>query len=127
MSTSTDGVTWTPPARITNGGGSYLIPGIAADPQTGALAVVAVVELPGSSGRFGAALVVARDGLRWAPPRRLDAVAMRITWLPRAEGAFLGDYLSASWTGGRPIGVVPLALAPTGSGLRQALYAGTAR
>jgi len=127
VSTSTDGVTWTPPARITNGGGSFLIPGIAADPQTGALAVVAMVELPGTSGRLGAVLLVARDGVRWAPPRRLDAVAMPISWLPRAGGAFLGDYLSASWSGGRPIGVVPLALAPTRSGLRLALYSGTVR
>jgi hypothetical protein len=127
VSTTTDGVVWTPPARITNGGGNYLIPGIAADPRTGALAVVAVVELQGTSGRLGAVLVVARDGIRWAPPRRLDAVTMQSSWLPRAGGAFLGDYLSASWSGGRPIGVVPLALAPTSSGLRLALYSGTLR
>jgi hypothetical protein len=127
LSTSADGITWTPPARVTSGGGSYLIPGIAADPQSGALAVVAAVELPGVSGRIGAALTVARDGSRWAAPRRLDAVAMRLSWLPRAGGAFLGDYLSASWAGGRPIGIVPLAHQPTATGFRQALYAGTLR
>jgi hypothetical protein len=126
LSTSTDGIVWTPPARITTGGGSYLIPAIAADPQTGALTAVALVELP-SSDRLGAVLLVARDGARWAAPRRLDAVAMQVSWLPRAGGGFIGDYLSASWAGGRPIGVVPLALAPTGAGLRQALYAGTVR
>jgi hypothetical protein len=127
VSASVDGVTWTPPTRVTNGGGSYLIPGIAADPRTGALAVVAVVELPGASDRLGAVLLVARNGTRWSAPRRLDAVTMQISWLPRANGAFLGDYLSASWAGGRPIGVMPLALPPTGAGLRQALYAGTLR
>jgi hypothetical protein len=126
LSASSDGITWTPPARITTGGGSYLIPGIAADSGTGALAAVALVELPNSD-RLGAVLVVSRDGVRWAAPRRLDAVAMQISWLPRAGGAFIGDYLSASWAGGRPIGVIPLALAPTRAGLRQALYAGTVR
>jgi hypothetical protein len=125
VSASVDGLTWTPPTRITTGGGSYLIPGIAADPRTGALAVVAAVEL--ASGRLGAVLVVARNGARWAAPRRLDAVAMRIPWLARANGAFLGDYLSASWAGGRPIGVVPLALPPTSTGLRQGLYAASLR
>jgi hypothetical protein len=126
LSASSDGIAWTPPARITTDGGSYLIPGIAADPRTGALAVVALVELP-TSDRLGAVLVVARDGVRWAAPRRLDAVAMQVSWLPRAGGGFLGDYLSASWAGGRPIGIVPLAFAPTAAGLRQALYAGTVR
>jgi len=52
---------------------------------------------------------------------------MEVSWLPRAGGGFLGDYLSASWAGGRPIGIVPLAFAPTRAGLRQALYAGTVR
>jgi hypothetical protein len=126
LSASSDGITWTPPARITSGGGSYLIPGIAADPRTGALAAVALVELP-SSDRLGAVLVVSRDGVRWAAPRRLDAVAMQVSWLPRAGGGFIGDYLSASWTGGRAIGVVPLTFGPTRAGLRQALYAGIAR
>jgi hypothetical protein len=126
LSASSDGVAWTPPARITTGGGSYLIPGIAADPQTRGVAAVALVELPGSD-RLGAVLIVSADGVRWAAPRRLDAVAMQVSWLPRAGGGFIGDYLSASWAGGRPIGVVPLALPPLRGGLRQALYAGTVR
>jgi hypothetical protein len=125
-SSSADGIAWTPPTAITNGGGSYLIPGIAADSRTNGLAAVALVELPNSD-RLGAVLVVARDGVNWAAPRRLDAVAMQTSWLPQAGGGFIGDYLSASWAGGRPIGVVPLAFAPTGAGLRQALYAGTLR
>jgi hypothetical protein len=127
LSASGDGLTWTPPGRVTRGGGSYLIPGIAADPRTGALAVVAVVALPGGADRLGAVLAVARDGARWGQPRRIDAVTMRTTWLSRAGGAFLGDYLSASWAGGRAIGVVPFALQPTSAGFRQALYAGIAR
>jgi hypothetical protein len=126
LSASSDGIAWSPVTAITNGGGSYLIPGIAADPRTGALAAVALVELQNSD-RLGAVLVVARDGVHWAAPRRLDAVAMSVEWLPRAGGGFLGDYLSASWTGGRPIGIVPLTFAPTRAGLRQALYAGTIR
>jgi hypothetical protein len=125
-SSSADGIAWTPPTAITSGGGSYLLPGIAADSRTNGLAAVALVELPNTD-RLGAVLVVARDGVNWAAPRRLDAVAMQTSWLPRAGGGFIGDYLSASWAGGRPIGVVPLAFAPTRAGLRQALYAGTLR
>jgi hypothetical protein len=127
LATSADGVAWTAPRRITTGGGSYVVPGIAADSRSGALAVVAAVILPGGQGRLGAVLAVSRDGVRWRPPRRLDAVTMQQAWLPRAGGAFLGDYLSASWAGGRPFGFVPLALRPVGGALRQSLYAGTTR
>jgi hypothetical protein len=126
ISSSTDGLAWTPATAITNGGGSYLIPGIAADSRTDGLAAVALVELPNSD-RLGAVLLVARNGVDWAAPRRLDAVSMDVEWLPRAGGGFLGDYLSASWAGGRPMGIVPMTLAPNRTGLRQALYAGTLR
>ena len=126
VASSADGLTWSAPRRITNGGGKFVVPGIAADPRTNALAVVAVVVLPGR--RLGAVLTVSRNGVRWQPPRRLDAVTMQQTWLARTEGgAFLGDYLSASWAEGRPFGFVPLALRPTRGRLQLSLYAGTTR
>jgi hypothetical protein len=126
VSTSQDGLTWTQPARVTHGGPSYLIPGIAADPASDRLAVVAVVGA--RSGRIGAALMTSTDGSRWSAPRRLDTRPMSRAWLARAEGlAFLGDYLSASWAGGRAIGFVPLALPPRGGRFRQSLYAASTR
>jgi hypothetical protein len=126
LSTSVDGLTWTGAARITRGAGSYIVPGIAADQASDRLAVVALVV---SAGRLGAALAVSRDGgAHWGAPRRLDAQPMSLSWAARAgESAFLGDYLSASWVGGRAFGFVPLALPPRGRVLRQSLYAGTTR
>jgi hypothetical protein len=37
----------------------------------------------------------------------------------------LGDYVSVSWTGGRPIPVWSLASAPTGAAFRQSIVATT--
>jgi hypothetical protein len=126
VSSSNDGLNWTEPARVTAGGASYLIPGIAADPASDRLAVVAVVA--SASGRLGASLVLSPDGVRWSAPRRLDARPMSLAWLARAgRSAFLGDYLSASWVRGRAFGFVPFALAPRSGALRQSLYAATTR
>ena len=125
LSTSVDGLTWTGPARVTRAGGSYVVPGIAADPGSDRVAVVAVVA---SSDRLGAALALSRDGVRWSAPRRVDARTMSFGWLARAgNSAFLGDYLSVSWARGRAFGFVPLALPPRAGVLRQSLYAATTR
>jgi hypothetical protein len=49
---------------------------------------------------------------------------MRLDWIADGEiGAFLGDYLSTSWVGGRPIPVFALAAPPVLGELRQAIYA----
>jgi hypothetical protein len=62
-------------------------------------------------------------GAGWGAPRRLDAQPMQLTWLPRAGGRFLGDYLSTSFVGGRPVPVFALAVAPWGGKLREAIMA----
>ena len=41
-------------------------------------------------------------------------------------GAIVGDYVSVSWSGGRPFAVLPLATDPEGDSLREAVYAATA-
>ena len=76
----------------------------------------------------GMAIAVSRDGNSWGPTRRLDARGMFLKWLPLAGKArFLGDYLAASWAGGRPFAIVPIASPPTGGRLNQSLYAATVR
>jgi hypothetical protein len=53
---------------------------------------------------------------------------MRLSWLPVAgNAAFLGDYLAASWVGGRPVAIVPIASPPRAGRLDQSLYAAVVR
>ena len=67
----------------------------------------------------------ATAGRTWRQPRRLDPRPMRLDWMADGEiGAFLGDYVSLSWIGGRPVPVFALARPPVGGELRQAMYAG---
>jgi hypothetical protein len=128
LSTSTDGTTWTAPARATTGFASYSTPGLGTDSRTNGLVVSAQVVPAGSPGSVGMAIAVSRDGQTWAPTRRLDVRTMGVNWLPLAGNArFLGDYMAASWVGGRPFAIVPIASPPRAGRFNQALYAGTIR
>jgi hypothetical protein len=74
------------------------------------------------------AAAVSRNGTTWSSTRRLDTRRMRLGWLPTTtSAAFLGDYLAASWVGGRPLAIVPIASPPRAGRLNQALYAGIVR
>jgi hypothetical protein len=128
LSTSTDGTSWTAPARATTGAGSYSTPGLGTDSRSDGIVVSAQVVPAGSQGSVGMAIAVSRDGRTWAPTRRLDARTMSASWLPLAGNArFLGDYMAASWAGGRPFAIVPIASPPRAGRFNQALYAGTVR
>ena len=132
LATSGDGVSWSAPSRVTSGSGSYSTPGLGTDSRTNAIVVSAQVVPSAAISRgipaVGMAITISRDGSRWAPTRRIDARPMRFEWLPLAGNArFLGDYLAASWAGGRPFAIVPIASPPTAGRLNQALYAGTVR
>jgi hypothetical protein len=128
LSTSTDGVSWSQPARVTTGSGSYATPGLAADSRTNGIVVSAQVVASGACCTVGMAVAVSRDGSSWPPTRRLDARTMSFDWLPAAGNArFLGDYLAASWAGSRPLAIVPIASPPGAGRLDQSLYVGTVR
>ena len=128
LSTSTDGVSWSQPARVTTGSGSYLTVGLGADSRSNGIVASAQVVPSGASGTVGMAVAVSRDGSHWLPTRRLDARTMSFEWLPAAGNArFLGDYLAASWVGGRPLAIVPMASPPQAGRLNQSLYAGIVR
>jgi hypothetical protein len=128
LSTSADGATWTPPARVTTGSASYVTVGLGADGASNGIVVSSQAVPSGTTGALGAAAAVSRDGTTWSPTRRLDARTMRLSWLPTTtSAAFLGDYVAASWAGGRPLAIVPIASPPRAGRLDQSLYAGTVR
>lgn len=123
LSTSTDGMAWTPPVRITHGA-SALIPGLGADPASpGHLALVYAYFHAGKT--LGVALTQSTDGGKtWTAAQRLDTLPMAMTWLPRAEGGrMVGDYFSTAFAGGRVVPVFTLAIAPNGARFREAIFA----
>jgi hypothetical protein len=111
-------------------------PGLGVDPGTSGpatrLAVVSYAVPPDGGCGFGTCAMAnvvlvssASAGKKWRQPRRLDTRAMRLDWMADGEiGAFMGDYMSLSWIGGRPVPVFAMARPPVGGELRQALYAG---
>lgn len=123
LSTSTDGMTWTAPARVTHGPSSF-IPGIAADPSNpGALALVYASF--DAHKNLGISFTQSHDGGRtWTTPQRLDAQRMQMTWLPRAEGGrMVGDYFSVAYAAGRVVPVFALAAAPLHGRFREGIFA----
>ena len=128
LSTSNDGLAWSAPTRVTSGSGSYSTPGLGTDSRTNGIVVSAQVVPTGGCCNVGVAATLSRDGSRWLPTRRLDARTMSFDWLPFAETAsFLGDYLAASWVGGRPLAIVPIASRPRAGRFDQSLYAAVVR
>ena len=122
LSQSTDGVTWTPPVRVTTGPSSF-IPGLAADPaRPGHLALVYAYYY--ASTKLGVAFRQSRDGGKtWTSAQRLDTQPMAMTWLPRADGGrMVGDYFSTAYAGDRVVPVFTLATSPKGSHFREAIF-----
>jgi hypothetical protein len=135
LSTSLDGVTWTPPAPVgpATPGADQVIPGLAVDPATTDPAehvAVAYYSVPADCAARIACpgmdvwLTTSADaGSTWTTPQRLDAQPMRLDWLPDAGGAFVGDYISTSYVGGRAVPVYSLGVEPFGGSLGQAIMA----
>ena len=121
VTTSEDGRVWSAPAAAT-AGRDAVQPAIGIDPASGRAAIVFyAIRATG----IDCELVVQRPGgTGWGAPRRLSARTMAVTWLPStASGRMLGDYISLTWSGSRPLVVWALASPPVGSTLRQAIYA----
>jgi hypothetical protein len=133
LSTSTDGMTWTAPTRISTNNTAF-IPGLAADPlHPGALAVVYAHYygscLTQGPCTLGIGFEQSRDGGKtWSAPQRLDAQPFSTSWLPRAEGGrMVGDYFSTSYAGSRVVPVFALAANPLGGRFREAIFATSLR
>jgi BNR repeat-like domain len=129
LSRSADGVTWSPATRIPiaprSSRADYVIPGVAVDGgRVGRLAVAYYVYRSGAF--LDAGFISSPNGGRtWTPPRRLNAQTMRLEWIAQAGGAMVGDYISASFAGGRAVALFPLA-APSANRFDQPLFATTA-
>jgi hypothetical protein len=136
LSTSADGVAWSPPRAITPRrviGVSAFVPAIAADPSSpGAhVRLAATYYVRHERGCSGGACTV--DAFRvtstngagtWSAPDRLTARGMRPAWMPdTTAGRMLGDYISTSYARGHPISVYAIAAPPVGGRFRQAIFA----
>jgi len=111
---------------------AFVIPGIAVDPSAAGPERLAIVyctlaALPCRSCAIDAGLVRSSDGGKtWSAPRRLSARSMRPSWLAdTVSGRMLADYISVSWSGGRPLPVFALASEPRGRSFREAIFATT--
>jgi RTX calcium-binding nonapeptide repeat (4 copies) len=126
VTSSADGRSWTPPARVTSGRNAF-IPAVGFHPSNGRAAVAYHVVRPG--GGIDVELVELRAGAGGRPvgitaPRRLSARTMRPEWSPdTVSGRMLADYISVHYAGARPLVLWILASPPVGSELRQAVYA----
>jgi hypothetical protein len=124
LSTSSDGVSWSRPARVTRDGGTDFVAALAVERSSGRLAV-AYHRCTGSPCRVDILVTRSRGaGAAWSRPRLLDAEPMKTAWLPTTvSGRMLGDYIAVAWSGGRPVAVYALASSPRGGKLRQAIAA----
>ncbi|MBD0330625.1 MAG: exo-alpha-sialidase [Thermoleophilia bacterium] len=134
LATSADGATWSGPVRVptrASGARVPVTPAIAVDPATsGATARLAIVyytlsRVPCDPCSVDAWLVRSRTGGRtWGRPQRLTPRSMSSEWLPETTlGRMLADYVSVTWTGGRPVPVFALASERRGTAYRQAIFA----
>jgi hypothetical protein len=133
ISTSTDGVEWSAPARVPLAPVSStldaMIPGIGADPsRPGQLGLVYAYYTPGSCAKKACALGISfvqsgDGGASWTKPLRLDVQPMQMPWLPLAEGRMVGDYFATAFAGDRVVPVFALAIAPAGGRLHEAIFA----
>lgn len=134
-STSTDGTSWSPTARIpidgTTSAVDHFIPGIGIDPATsGAGAHVAIHYYYYSQSSCTVAncqlaigyISSANGGGSWNAPVTI-AGPMQLTWLPDSQnGLMVGDYISTVFTNGVPHGVFAVAAAKSGSTFNEAMY-----
>jgi hypothetical protein len=137
MTTSLDGVTWTPITRIpidaVDSSVDHFIPGIAADHATkGRRAHLALTyyyypsAACGGGCQLDAGIVTSRTaGRTWSAPTQL-AGPMQLTWLPdTTQGRMVGDYISTSILNGRAQTVVAAANAPSETTFDEAMDAPT--
>jgi BNR repeat-like domain len=137
ISTSSDGSSWSAPARIPTAPPSStisaMIPGLGADrDRPGRLGLVYAYFTAGSCASGACALGVAflqspDGGATWTKPLRLDPVPMQMDWLAESNGRMVGDYFSTAFARDRIVPVFALAEPPTGGRLREAVFAASIR
>jgi hypothetical protein len=139
LSSSADGVAWSEPTRIPlPSSAQYFLPALAIDPATsGKRARLAVafysmqlragcrLFVPGCAEELAAWFVESRNaGSTWSAPKRLNTEPMQLDWLAETTlGRMLGDYISVSFAGGKPVPVLALSGEPSVGGYSEAVFA----
>jgi hypothetical protein len=122
LSTSTDGQTWTAPARIpldaTTSTVDHFLPGLGVRAGTsGASAQIALAyyfypdaNCSVSTCQLEYGMTASLDGgATWTPGRKVSG-PFKLTWLPSTtQGFMVGDYSNAAWTGRFPESVYAVA------------------
>jgi len=134
LSTSTNGKTWTKPARIPidpiSSTVDHFIPGLGIDLATsGNKAQLALtyyyypVSNCGNSCELEVGFTISQDGGKtWTAGKHL-AGPMKLAWLaPSQNGQMVADYLAAAYANGKPFGVFAVATPPSGGLLNEAMY-----
>lgn len=128
LSRSADGVQWTAPARIPTGaaldGAHDVVPGLGANPDRAGGLALAWYRLQPGGGIDAFFVRSSNGGATWTRPRRLNTETMTRKWIAQTRlGPLLGDYISTSFAGGKPVAVLALASRPSGRRLDEAIYA----
>jgi hypothetical protein len=132
MTTSMDGISWTPVARIpidpTTSGVDHFIPGFVADPATsGGTARLAlayyyypVSSCNSSTCQLSVGFVSSLDGgASWSAPLTVDGPDT-LSWIANTtQGRMVGDYISTSFAGPNAVPVWSGASAPSGTFLQH--------
>ncbi len=134
LSTSSDGVTWTSPARIpidpVTSTVDHFIPGLAVDRNTSgntAHLTLTYYYYPvsdcGTACDLYVGFVASQDGGQtWSAPTPL-AGPMKTDWLANTPSGFMvGDYISGSYVNGEPFAVFAVAAANSGTVFDEAMY-----
>ena len=135
LTKSSDGVHWTAPRPIAVGGrGStvtHLLPGVSVEGKRVAVAYYSATQPTGCNytcdSSIEAWLSLSRDrGKTWLPAQRLTSESVRSNWLADTGlGRMLGDYISSSWVGGKPMAVLPLASPPARGRFKEQIFVAT--
>lgn len=134
MSTSTNGTTWTAPARVpidpVTSTVDHFIPGIGVDPATpgsGDRLTIVYYYYPVSACSSNCQLDVGftssiDGGKTWTAGKQL-AGPMQISWLPNSDlGPMVADYIHVAYSKGKAYGVFAVAHAPSHGVLDEAMY-----
>ncbi len=138
LSTSSDGVTWSSPARLpivpVNSAIDLFIPGVGVDHATsGSSAHLAVTTYAYSNTNCSKAtcqlyvgFTTSNDGGKTWTAGKVLAGPMSLSWLPNSQnGLMVADYLSVSYANGQPFGVFAVAKAKSGTKFDEAMYTTT--
>jgi hypothetical protein len=135
IATSSDGVHWTGGRRVpidpVTSGVDHFVPGLGVDRATDGSSAhlgLAYHYIPDSNCgstdcRVYVGFVNSLDGgATWSKPRAL-AGPMRPDWLaPTSDGYMTGDYISTSFSGGKPHPLIAIGKQPSGATLDEAIY-----